>query len=82
MPKPKKTTTKKSSQPAARKTAGRGRAATPSAPAKQAAAAAPVKPAGTGSRKKNYSKTELNHFRQIILEKKKEILEELRNNFV
>jgi len=77
MPKPKKTTTKKTSRPAAKKTAGRTR--TPKSPVadKKAPTAAPVKATGPGSRKKSYTKTELNHFRQIILEKKKEIIEEL-----
>ncbi len=77
MPKPKKSTTKKTSGPAARKTAGRARAAAPTAPARKAPAAVPVKSAGRGSRKKSYTKAELNHFRQIILDKKKEIIEEL-----
>jgi RNA polymerase-binding protein DksA len=50
------------------------------APAKSAARPKMAKqeaPKAAISRKGSYSKTELNHFRTIILEKKKEILEEL-----
>jgi DnaK suppressor protein len=74
MPKPKKTTTKKS--PRAGKTTGRPGAGTAAAQ-KKAGAASPALSAPSRSRKKSYTKAELNHFRKIILEKKKEILEEL-----
>lgn len=40
-------------------------------------AAKPEPPKAPVSRKQSYTKTELNHFKAIILEKKKEILEEL-----
>lgn len=59
--------------------APKSRAVPPRPPAARPVPARPLPPppaAGTG-RKSAYTKTELEHFRKIILEKKKEILEEL-----
>jgi len=76
MAKAKKVTSKKTTPAAVKKTAARPRPGTPAAAAKKGAAAAKA-PAPPRSRKSSYSKTELNYFRTIIMEKKKEILEEL-----
>lgn len=68
MPKPKKATgTKKSTRPAAKKPAVRSRTGKPTK-----VAAAPK------NKKSSYTKLELDHFRTIIMEKKKEIIEELQ----
>jgi RNA polymerase-binding protein DksA len=84
MPRPRKTTTTKK-QPAK---AAPGKAAPkPGRPAARKASPVPRPPAAarapqplppeTKSRKSAYTRQELEHFRKIILEKKKEILEEL-----
>lgn len=92
MSKQKKTTTTKKVQPpkaAPKKAVPRPKAAPVRKPAAPAArplpprpgparpAPAPAPPADAKNRKTAYTKGELDHFRKIILEKKKEILEEL-----
>ena len=87
MPKPKKTTTKKQpAKPAQKKAAPKAKAPAPrrtDAPPRPAQARAvpsrpaPAIPADTKGRKASYSRQELDAFRKIILEKKKEILQEL-----
>ncbi len=88
MPKPKKTSTRKQpAKPAAKPKAAQkpqvppGRKAAPAArPAapKPAAGRTPViPPRDTKGRKTSYTKGELEQFRKLILEKKKEIIEEL-----
>ncbi len=87
MPKPKKTTTKNQPAKAApKKAAPKARAPTerrtaaPLTPVPlRPATARPVQavPAETKSRKTSYTRQELDHFKKIVMEKKKEILEEL-----
>jgi DnaK suppressor protein len=86
MQKPKKTTKKPTAKAAptrkaAPKSGGRTARKTP-APARAVSAKAQVPPprtaqAETKGRKAAYTRQDLDHFRKIILEKKKEILEEL-----
>lgn len=71
---------KQQARPAARKAAPKARAAAKPMPVKAATAKAPPArpaPSPDKGRKSAYTRTELEHFRKIILEKKKEILEEL-----
>ncbi|HLB00352.1 MAG TPA: TraR/DksA C4-type zinc finger protein [Bacteroidota bacterium] len=79
MPKPKRANAKKSTiRPAAKKTTARTGTRKPAGGDRKALPILPQRPAMSArSRKSSYSKQDLEHFRGIILEKKKEILEEL-----